>query len=113
VSRAKSQTLEITEIKISENKITDKIYIDHFRCFQKLEVPDLKQINLLVGKHSSGKSAFLEAIFLPSSSAAPNASLQLRAIRHMGNQLVSPTDAQAYRGIWDDFFFLTTTKRKR
>jgi AAA15 family ATPase/GTPase len=83
----------------------DQVNINNFRCFRELEVPDLKKMNLLVGQNSSGKSAFLEAVFLSSSSAAANAAFQLRAIRRMGNLLVQPTDAQTYRGLWEDLFF--------
>lgn len=83
----------------------NRVLIRNFRCFQELDVSDLKKINVIVGRNSSGKSAFLEAIFLSSSSATAAASFQLRAIRKMGNQLVNPIDAQAYRGIWDDLFF--------
>jgi len=83
----------------------EQVNINNFRCFQKLEVPNLKKTNLLVGQNSSGKSAFLEAIFLSSSSAAANAALQLRAIRRMGNLLINPNDAHAYRGLWEDLFF--------
>jgi AAA15 family ATPase/GTPase len=63
----------------------DQVTINNFRCFQKLEVANLKKVNLLVGKNSSGKSAFLEAIFLSSSSFAAQTSIQLRGIRRMGN----------------------------
>jgi len=29
----------------------------------------------------------------------------MRGIRRMGNQIVVPTDAQAYRGLWEDLFY--------
>lgn len=83
----------------------DRVYLKNFRGFRNLDVSDLSQMNILVGKNSSGKSAFLEAIFLSSSSAAANASFLLKAIRRMGNQLVNPIDAQGYYGLWDDLFF--------
>jgi hypothetical protein len=83
----------------------DQINITNFRCFKQLEVPNLKMVNLLVGANASGKSALMEAIFLSSSAYAANTSLQLRAIRRMGNQLLNPTDAQSYRGIWEDLFY--------
>jgi AAA15 family ATPase/GTPase len=83
----------------------DRVNINNFRCFKNLEVSDLKSVNLLVGKNSSGKSAFLEGVFLSSSSAAAGAAFQLRAIRRMGNQLINPIDAPAYRGLWNDLFF--------
>lgn len=90
----------------------DQVIINNFRCFQKLEVPNLKKVNLLVGKNSSGKSAFLEAIFLSSSSLAAQTSIQLRSIRRMGNLLVSPVDSQSYRGLWEDLFFNFNDNKK-
>ena len=83
----------------------DKVSIHNFRCFQKLDVSDLKRVNLLVGPNSSGKSAFLEALFLSSSSTAPNAVFQLRMIRRMGNQIIPPSDPLGYRGLWEDLFY--------
>jgi hypothetical protein len=105
VPLAKSQVLGICG---SENKnvMIDRVHLKNFRCFEKLDVSDLRQVNVLTGKNSSGKSAFLEAIFLSSSSAAATATFQLRAIRRMGSLLINPQiDAQTYRGLWDDLFF--------
>jgi hypothetical protein len=83
----------------------DEVSINNFRCFKHLEVPCLKRVNLLVGPNSSGKSAFLESVFLASSSLAAQTSLQFRTIRKMGNQFLTPTDEQTYRGIWQDLFY--------
>lgn len=83
----------------------EQVNINNFRGFQRLEVQNLKRINLLVGPNSSGKSAFLESLFLSSASNAPAVAFQLRAIRRMGNQVMNPVDAQAYRGLWEDLFF--------
>jgi hypothetical protein len=106
VSTIRSQIPDISGTENSEDTMIDHVSLKNFRCFQKLEVSDLKQVNVLTGKNSSGKSAFLESVFLSSSSAAANTSFQLRVIRRMGNQLINPiTDAQAYRGLWDDLFF--------
>jgi AAA15 family ATPase/GTPase len=93
-------------------QVIEQVSINNFRCFQKLEVSDLKKVNLLVGQNSSGKSAFLEAIFLSSSSFAVTTSIQLRAIRRMGNQMISPVDAPSYRGIWEDLFFNFNDEKK-
>src|SRR5580698_3130535 len=89
----------------SENLMIEKVNLTNFRGFRELEVSELKKINLLVGPNSSGKSAFLESIFLASSSAAAATIFQLRGIRRMGNQVVQPSDAQTYRGLWGDLFF--------
>jgi len=89
----------------------DSIKITNFRGFQSLDVPHLKKLNLLVGQNSSGKSSFLEAIFLASGSLAAHAVFTLRATRRMGNQIMRPIDAQTYRGLWEDLFFDFNEKR--
>ena len=89
----------------------DSINITNFRGFPSLEVPNLKKVNLLVGKNSSGKSSFLEAIFLASGSLAAHSVFTLRATRRMGNLIMRPTDAQTYRGLWEDLFFDFKDKR--
>lgn len=38
--------------------------INNFRCFEKLELPELERVNLIVGKNNVGKTALLEAIFV-------------------------------------------------
>lgn len=83
----------------------EEISINNFRCFKHLEIPLLKKMNLLVGKNSSGKSAFMEAIFLSSGSLAPNVVFQMRQIRRMGNQFIVPTDVSGYYGLWEDLFY--------
>lgn len=90
----------------------EQVNITNFRCFKHLEVEDLKRINLLVGENSSGKSAFLESIFISSGSLAPNVVFQMRGLRKMGNQIVVPVDAPSYRGIWEDLFFNFQQEKK-
>jgi AAA15 family ATPase/GTPase len=91
--------------EVEKRPMIDSVSIHNFRCFRQLDVSNLKRINLLVGPNSSGKSAFLESLFLSSSSSAANTVFQLKAIRRMGNQIISPTDALGYRGIWEDLFY--------
>lgn len=83
----------------------EQVNVTNFRCFKSLAISDLKKINLIVGENSSGKSAFLESIFLSSGSLAPSVVFQMRGIRKMGNQLVVPNETQSYRGLWEDLFF--------
>ena len=83
----------------------ESVNITNFRGFRDLDITNLKKVNLIVGQNSSGKSAFLEALFLSSSSSAAATAIQLRAIRRMGSVLINPIDAPTYRGIWEDLFF--------
>jgi hypothetical protein len=108
-SDAKKMSLMLTcpagAIENGDHTMIEQVNVTNFRCFQKLEVPNIKKINLLVGPNSSGKSAFLESLFLSSASNAPAVAFQLRAIRRMGNQIMNPVDSQAYRGLWEDLFY--------
>lgn len=45
--------------------------VKNFRLFRSLQVQDLAQLNLLVGKNNTGKSAFLEAVRLLVEDASP------------------------------------------
>ncbi len=49
----------------------ESFYVNNFRLFKHLELPELGRINLIAGKNSSGKSALLEAIRLYASNADP------------------------------------------
>lgn len=40
------------------------IEIENFRCFEKTSISGFGQINLITGKNNSGKTAFLEALYL-------------------------------------------------
>jgi hypothetical protein len=81
----------------------ESVKIRNFRCFSELAVDGLKPINIIVGENASGKTAFLESIFL-SSGAAPQLALQLRAYRQLGTQVGLQLDASSYRGLWEDLF---------
>jgi len=95
----------VEEPRESDQFMISKLEAYNFRCFRSLKVDGLKRVNLLVGENSSGKSAFLESIFLSSGSLAPAVVFQMRGIRRMGGQIVLPNDQNAYRGLWEDLFF--------
>lgn len=52
-------------------KMIDKLNIENFMLFEKLEIPTLKRINLIGGKNNAGKTALLEAIRLIASKGNP------------------------------------------
>lgn len=55
--------------------------IRNFRCFDQLEVCNLNRINLVAGLNNSGKTAFLEALFIHSGAYNPEIALRVNAFR--------------------------------
>ncbi len=88
-----------------------KISIKNFRGFSWLELDDLKRINVIVGRNSTGKTSLLEALFLSSGAAVPNQAFQLRALRHLGNQIQIQADAVSYTALWSDLFLWFQTDK--
>jgi hypothetical protein len=81
----------------------ESVKIQNFRCFSELEVHDLKPINIIVGENASGKSAFLEAIYI-SSGALPNTVYQFREARQLALALEVRSDSSSYWSLWEDLF---------
>lgn len=67
-----TDTTEIARISESVDRIDDQpfmigaIQIANFRCFDSVAVEGLGLINVIVGSNSSGKTSFIESIFLGS-----------------------------------------------
>ena len=59
------------------------VTIENFRGIQKLELTDLKKVNLLVGKNNCGKTSVLEAVFLLSGMSNPQLSVNIHTFRDL------------------------------
>ena len=81
----------------------DGIEIENFRCFKRLRLPDLRRINVLVGDNASGKTAFLEAVFL-ARAGGPQIALKLRHLRGLGRDLEVSYERQSYESLWRPLF---------
>lgn len=67
------------------------LQIENFRAFDRLQVGDLARINLIAGANNTGKTAFLEAVFLLLGEGNPM--LLATAHIHRGyNEFRGPTD---------------------
>ena len=80
------------------------LHVENFRCFYRLDLEDFGLINVVVGDNASGKTAFLESIFLPGGN--PDLIFHLRSWRGMGQP--APTVQRrknAYESLWKDLFF--------
>lgn len=117
-AQSQSNVLDVLDVPLQRREnggylMIDRIEISNFRCFDELDLRGLGRINVLVGKNGSGKSAFMEALFLSSTANAPSVVFQMRAIRRMGGTLQGRVgDPWLYRSLWDDLFFDYDTRHK-
>jgi hypothetical protein len=78
----------------------ENISIQNFRCFDELEIKDLKRFSIIVGENASGKSAFLESLYLQNIRKSPDI-LQLRELRQRGYLDKASRESPS---AWEDLF---------
>lgn len=88
----------------------DAVGIENFRCFEKAELSDLRPINIIVGRNSSGKTALLEALFL-ALGATPELVFRLNRWRGMGESIRLSSDRRSYESLWQYLFYSTEENR--
>lgn len=66
--------------------------IKNFRCFENLEIKNLKRINLFAGKNNVGKTALLESIFIHSGGYNPELLIRVNAFRGIEVIKIDPSD---------------------
>jgi AAA15 family ATPase/GTPase len=64
-----------------------ELTIEKYRCFRKLHVKDLAQVNLIVGKNNVGKTSFLEAVYLYVSKNNPKSLLEILSAREQTREV--------------------------
>lgn len=69
--------------------------IKNFRGIKNLELNDLSQVNILLGKNNCGKSSILEAVFMLTGVNNPNLTLNIDFFRGLGH-----TDKNDFRFIF-------------
>lgn len=78
--------------------------IENFRCFKRIEVSGLKRFTFLVGDSGTGKTAFLESLFL---SGGSNAEIyfRVRRWRGLGESAIELSGTRAsFESIFRDLF---------
>jgi predicted ATPase len=88
-------------------QVIQSVEISRFRGFESLKVSKLKKFNLLTGPNASGKTAFLEALYL-ALGAHPEIYFKLKMWRGMGEKLSLPPTSE----IWEDMFFNFDTEEE-
>jgi predicted ATPase len=83
--------------------VIKSIDIKRFRGFKDAHVGDCRRMNLVVGENGSGKTSFLEALFI-ASSVSPESAIRLRNWRGLAEGSYQGTPAQIEDAIWRDLF---------
>ena len=74
------------------------IRIENYRSFESMEVKNLKKLNIITGKNGSGKSSFLEAIFLICGAANAGLSMSISGFR--GENRIHPESDYLFSSIF-------------
>ena len=78
------------------------IEVSNFRCFKRLTIDDVSRLNVIVGDNGVGKTALLEAIFLPLATST-HVPMRLRQQRGLEASF-SGTSQRIQEALWGDFF---------
>lgn len=78
------------------------IDIRNFRCYERLRIEECSRLNVVVGDNGSGKTALLEAIFLPLGTSTEIA-MRFRQQRGLEGVFSGPR-RRIEDAIWGDFF---------
>src|SRR5688500_11793007 len=81
----------------------ESLTVENFRCFERVEIPDVKRVNAVVGKDARGKHALLESVFI-GGGGHPEISLRLRAWRLLGDVQIK-ADKAIFESVWRNLFF--------
>ncbi len=81
----------------------DSLEIKNFRGIERLQLKDLRKINLIVGPNATGKTAFLESLFL-ASGMSPELVLRTKGWRGLAGFGIAP-QRSVYEELWRDLFF--------
>jgi AAA15 family ATPase/GTPase len=78
--------------------------ISNFRGFKQIALSNLPRINVLIGESGSGKTSFLEALWIQAG-VSPEIYFRMRAFRGMAEQQATFSDKLVYEGFFKDIFF--------
>jgi AAA15 family ATPase/GTPase len=81
----------------------ESLDVTNFRGFTDISLKNLSRVNILVGDNGSGKTAFLESIFL-AGGLGPEIYLRTRAWRGIGDKIQLGIDRDQYEALWKELF---------
>lgn len=86
-------------------RMIESFSIRNFRCFERVVLRDLKRVNVVVGRNSTGKTALGEALYL-AASASPLSNYLFRQVRNRNLPQQQPVwDRKIFEAFWKDLFF--------
>ncbi|HKI12352.1 MAG TPA: AAA family ATPase [Candidatus Acidoferrum sp.] len=78
--------------------------IANFRGFRQLALSNLPRFNILIGESGTGKTAFLEALWIQGG-LSPEIYFRMRAFRGMAEQAMMVSDRRSYESFFSDIFY--------
>jgi hypothetical protein len=78
--------------------------VENFRCFKEIDLPDLRRINVIVGKNATGKTALLEAVRL-ALGGTPGVLWALNQTRSAFFGVQQPLTKEVFESLWNQYFF--------
>jgi len=78
--------------------------VQNFRCFKEIDLPDLRRVNVIVGKNATGKTALLEAVRL-ALGATPGVLWALNQTRSAFFGVQQPLTKEIFESLWNQYFF--------
>ncbi len=79
------------------------LHVENFRCFKSVDLPDLRRINVVVGKNATGKTALLEAVRL-ALGGTPAVLWNMNQARTFPG-VSQPMTRELFESLWNPFFF--------
>lgn len=89
--------------EVSDFIMIESIEVENFRCFKKINVSNLRRINVIVGKNAAGKTALLEGIKL-GLEGTPGIVPWLNTYRSIQTFIPPNASNEQFQGAFLDFF---------
>jgi hypothetical protein len=103
MSRGKSQAA-VFETRELGYHMLKSLRVRNFRCFKEIDLPDLRRVNVIVGKNATGKTALLEALRL-ALGGTPGVLWALNQTRSAFFGMPQPLTKEAFESVWNQYFF--------
>ncbi len=84
-------------------QMINSIDIRNFRCFERLHIDRCQRINVIVGDNGTGKTAFLEAVFM-ALGGSPELAVRFRQQRGLDGVFSGPS-TRIEEALWRDLFY--------